>query len=117
MLKKIGLATCLASVAWFLTVLGLSIGEAVFNVSWSYTENLIKLPFGVIALIIGLSMLFIKFYTLEKEAFYIWIAASFLGTALYVFGAEVLNIDFTRDNSISIAEIIVLCAISVFHLL
>ena len=72
------------------------------------------MPFGVIALIIVLSMLFIKFYTLEKEAFYIWIAASFLGTALYVFGAEVLNIDLTKKNSISIAEIIVLCAISVF---
>ena len=114
MFKQIGFATCLASLVWLFGVLGLFIGEAVFNISWSYTDALIKFPFGAIACIVILSVVFIKLYSLGKEPFYIWIAASFLTGALYFLGAAVLNIDLTKDNSISIAEIIVLCALSVF---
>ena len=95
MLKKIGLATCLASVAWFLTVLGLSIGEGVFSISWTYTETLIKFPFGVIALLVVIIVFAGKLSDLALEEGYVFcqfVAASFLTGIICFFVIIVFDI-------------------------
>ena len=101
MFKKIGLATCLASLAWLFGVLGLFIGEAVFSTSWSYTETLIKFPFGAIACIVILSMVFIKLYSLGKESFYQFLVAISLYAFLYFLVTRVLEIDWLEKGSIA----------------
>ena len=112
MLKKIGFATCLASLAWLFGVLGLFIGEAVFNVSWAYTDALIKFPFGAIAGIVIVSGMLIKIYSLGKEAFYQDLVAIFLFTFLYFLVVKVLDIDLTENGLI--AEIVVSSSLALF---
>ena len=119
MLKKIGLATCLASVAWFLTVLGLSIGEGVFSISWTYTETLVKFPFGVIALLVVIIVFAGKLSDLALEEGYVFcqfVAASFLTGILCFFVIIVFGVDLTEIQSGSITESVILLSIIIFSL-